>query len=124
MSTGTTDPAKNRPGGTATKAPEVKKDDLPSPYMPIDQSIFEKRQATAFEPGHKARVLALLVIVLQVRFAAVGDAGFRPRSTRIIDENANSLDLGILLRQQAEQVFLRRFGNGDHATYTLQNWNS
>ncbi len=41
MSTGTTDPAKNRPGGTATKAPEVKKDDLPSPYMPIDQSIFE-----------------------------------------------------------------------------------
>lgn len=39
MSAGTTGPAK--PGSTATETPEVKRGDLPSPYTPIDQSVFE-----------------------------------------------------------------------------------
>ncbi|MBD3174718.1 MAG: hypothetical protein GF320_06045 [Armatimonadia bacterium] len=50
MSAGTRDPKSGKSGGTDTKeAKTAKRDDLPSPYTPIDQSVFEHQTGEAEE---------------------------------------------------------------------------
>ncbi len=93
MSTGTTDPAKDQPGGTATKAPEVKKDDLPSPYTPIDQSVFEhqtgetedrleKRRKEKEELQHQQHVVTLVAGIVVALVVVAGIVAIIVNSTQ------------------------------------------
>ena len=82
-----------------------------------DYPVLKKWKAAPLKPRHEATgELVTLVFLAYICIAAVGDAGFCPGRTRVVDEHADTPHLGVLLCQQANKIVLGRFRDRDHSS--------